>query len=254
MLLLLSPAKNQNFEAKVPTSAHSIPCFETEIADLVAILKQKSPQDLQSMMSISQNLALQNVERYLNFAEKFTPQNAKQAIFAFNGDVYKGLNAASFNEKDLQFAQKHLRILSGLYGLLKPLDLIQPYRLEMGIHLANSMGSNLYQFWQNKLTNLLNEELKNLKAPCLINLASNEYGKAIDFEAIQGQVVHVVFKEFKDNTYKIVGTLAKKARGEMANYIIKNKITTAAKIKLFQENKYSFNSNLSSENEWVFSR
>ncbi len=259
MLILISPAKNQDFKSPLPVHLQnivtcSLPYFQDEVQELVRIMKWQNAADLQKMMAISEKLAEQNVARYGEFSSEYTAANSKAALFAFNGEVYRGLDANGFDAKDITYAQEHLRILSGLYGFLRPLDLMQPYRLEMGIPLKNNKGGNLYQFWQDKLTNFLNTELSIFKKPYLINLASEEYSKAINFNQVQANVIHVQFKEFKDNQYKIIGTLAKKARGEMTKYIIKNKIMNPSKIKLFNENKYTFNANISSSSEWIFSR
>ncbi len=220
MLMLLSPAKTLDFETPVPTTDTSKPVLLREASALAKLMKTKSEQDLASMMKISPKLAALNHERF----QTWSPARGtlKQSLFAFRGDVYIGLQADGFSAQDIRFAQKHLRILSGLYGLLKPLDLIKPYRLEMGTRLSNQRGTDLYDFWQVALAKKLLEELDGQTKPVLINLASNEYFKAVDKKTLNAKVLDIVFKEKKGEVYKVIGIYAKRARGLMVNYIIRN--------------------------------
>lgn len=203
---------------------------------------------------VSENIAKLNVMRYKSFNTPFTTKNAKQAIFAFKGDVYSGFDLDQFNEDDYAYAQDHLRILSGLYGCLRPLDLIQPYRLEMKTKLLNERGENLYQFWGDRITKSLNKELKKQKEPVLINLASNEYFKAVKPKLLIGRFLTVNFKETKDNKTRVVAIFAKRARGMMADYIIRNRIEKPQDIKEFKLGGYKFNKALSDDKQWTFER
>jgi cytoplasmic iron level regulating protein YaaA (DUF328/UPF0246 family) len=205
-------------------------------------------------MGISDKLGVLNYDRYQEWSTPFTEDNAKQAVLAFNGDVYTGLDANSFKADEFKFAQKHLRILSGLYGLLKPLDLMQPYRLEMGTKFANQRGKDLYQFWGETITEALNKQLKSVKSDVLVNLASNEYFKSVKPKLLNAEVITPVFKDWKGDKYKIISFYAKKARGLMAAYIIKNKLTDVEAIKGFDYEGYCFNEGMSSAKEWVFTR
>lgn len=254
MLMVISPAKTLDFASPSKTSTFTTPDFLDDAAELVDTLQEFSPAKLAKLMSISDKLAGLNAARYGSWSLPFEPDNAKQALLAFKGDVYTGLDADSFKAKDFKFAQQHLRILSGLYGLLRPLDLIQPYRLEMGTKLSNNKGKDLYSFWDNKITEQINKQLKKQKNPVLVNLASNEYFKSIKPKHLSGEVITPVFKEYKNGQYKVVALFAKKARGMMAAYIIKNKITEPENIKNFAVDGYRFNKKLSKGNEWVFSR
>lgn len=254
MLILLSPSKSLNLETKIISKTHSIPAFLKDSQILINELKKFSAQDLAKLMKISDKLAELNFERYVNFKTPFTIQNSKPAIFTFDGDVYEGIDAENYSEKNLTFAQNHLRILSCLYGILKPLDLIQPYRLEMGTNLKNPKGKNLYQFWQEKITDFLNKELENFSEKIILNLASEEYFSAVDDSKIKGQIINIIFKEKKGNDYKVIGIFAKKARGLMADHIIKNKIQKAEEIKKFNHSGYKFNPGFSDKNNWWFCR
>ena len=253
MLLLISPAKTLDFE---PTGLKkkTKPRFLTESQALVDVLKEKSATDIKNLMSVSDKIAELNVDRYQNFKTPFTLKNAKQAMFAFRGDVYTGLDADSFDEKDIEFAQDHLRILSGLYGLLKPLDLMQAYRLEMGTKLSNDHGKNLYEFWDDKITKVINKDLKKTGSNAIINLASKEYFKSVNAKELKGDLYDIAFKEEKNGQFKIVAFFAKKARGMMCNFIIKNKITDPKHLIGFDMANYVFNEELSSEREFVFTR
>ena len=254
MLIVISPAKTLDYETAPATNTATQPDFLDQSAKLIKELKQLSPQEVASLMNISDKLAQLNVARFEAWNKKFTPKNAKQAVLAFKGDVYTGLNADTLSEKQFEFAQKHLRILSGLYGLLRPLDLMQAYRLEMGTKFANQRGKDLYSFWGNRITNKLNGELADQKKPVLVNLASNEYFKSINTKELKAEIITPVFKDWKGGKYKIISFYAKKARGLMCRYAINNKITKVEKLKGFDYEGYSFNEAMSSEKEWVFTR
>lgn len=254
MKLVISPAKTLDFESAPVTKTHSNPSFLSNSQQLIDQLKELSQADVASLMKLSDKLAALNVARFGSWETPFTPENAKQAILAFKGDVYTGLDAEHFSEDDFSFAQDHLRILSGLYGLLKPLDLIQPYRLEMGTKFANSHGKNLYEFWDMLLTDTLNKEFSNEKEPVLINLASNEYFKAIKVKSLLAEIITPVFKDWKNGQYKMISFYAKKARGLMAAYIIKNRLKDPEQLKCFDSEGYYFSQEQSTGNEWVFLR
>ena len=253
MILLISPAKSLDYD---PTKfkKHSLPTFAKEIKELVGVMKKKSSSDIRSLMHVSEKIADLNVERFKNFKSTFNETNAKQALLAFNGDVYTGMNTPDFNAKDLAFAQKHLRILSGLYGILKPMDLMQPYRLEMGTKLETKKGNNLYEFWGDKVTKEINLALKENKDDIIINLASKEYFKVIKPKALEGKVFNMHFKELRDGKYKIISFSAKKARGMMCNYVIKNKIKKVEDLKGFDQGDYVFNPELSTPIDYTFTR
>ena len=254
MLTVISPAKTLDFETPPvtnKTSTHNFPEFSLE---LVELMRKQTPLKLTRMMGISPKLAELNFERYQNWKLPFTTDNAKQAILAFRGDVYLGLEAEFYNQRDFTFAQKNLRILSGLYGLLKPLDLIQPYRLEMKTKLKNKRGKNLYSFWGESITDALSDELSGHRNKTLINLASIEYFKSVKPELLPANVITPVFKDFSSGSYKVLGFFAKKARGYMASYIVKNRINKLDQIKEFDVDGYKFNDNFSTDNKWVFTR
>jgi len=252
--MVISPAKTLDFESLPTTKVSSVPAFLPQSEKLIAQLRKLSPEDISSLMGISEKLGQLNFERFLNWHTPFDSKNAKQAILAFQGDVYTGLEANTFTAKDFRFAQKHLRILSGLYGLLRPLDLIQPYRLEMGSKFQYTGGRNLYQVWADDLTCAVNAQLKVSKSSVLLNLASNEYFKVIDKKALHGDVITPVFKDLKNEKFKIISFYAKKARGMMSAYIIKNKITKVEDIKQFDVAGYRYNESLSSARDWTFTR
>lgn len=251
MLMIISPSKTQNFD---PPSGidHTVPAHALQTQTLVKQLRQYSPEDLGKLMKISPKLSDLNWQRYQDFQDAFTQENAKQALLAFRGDVYNGIEVETYTEDDFAFAQAHLRILSGLYGLLKPLDLIQPYRLEMGTKLQTDKGKTLYAFWGTQITEALNADL-DANTP-LINLASGEYFKAVQPQQLQGKVLNIAFKENKNGTYKVIGIHAKRARGLMVNYVIQNRITEPEGLQGFDVERYLFNPSLSTENEWVFCR
>lgn len=250
MLILLSPAKTLDYSTP-HFKEYSQPEFTSDIKSLVSVMKKKSAQDIANLMHVSENLAQLNEERYKTFQKEFTTENSKQALLAFKGDVYTKIDVDTFTEEDFDFAQNHLRILSGLYGLLKPLDLIQPYRLEMGTRLETKKGKNLYEYWGQKIAKAINEASQN---QAVINLASQEYFKAVDQKALRSSVITIHFKEFKNDKYQVVGFFAKQARGLMANYAIKNKITEPKKLKVFNESGYEFADQLSTKSDWVFVR
>lgn len=254
MIIILSPSKTLDYASPLPTHKHTIPEFLDESVRLIKYLRAKTPEELSELMAISDNLAQINWQRYRDFYTPFTPQNARPAIFAFKGDVYEGIDITNYNTNNLVFAQKHLRIISGLYGLLKPLDLIQPYRLEMGTSLVNSRGKNLYEFWGDTVTQAINYALRQQKTPLLINLASQEYFKAVRESKLDGELLNIIFKEKQDDKLKIIGLFAKQARGKMANFIIKNHITTVNELTIFNENGYKFSKVLSDSKNYVFTR
>ncbi|WP_179315640.1 peroxide stress protein YaaA [Winogradskyella undariae] len=252
MKLVLSPAKSLDYETKLPTTKTTEGQFLKEADQLNKVLKKKSAKDLSELMHISDNLGQLNFERNQEWELPFTQDNARPAIYAFSGDVYRGIDAYTIDTKKLDKVEDTVRILSGLYGILKPLDLVQPYRLEMGTKLPVGKNKNLYEFWQKKVTKALNEELEDDEL--FINLASNEYFKAVDTKALKVPVVNIVFKEFKNDKYKIVAFYAKLARGLMTRYIIDTDAKTVDDIKAFNYENYGFSDALSSENELVFTR
>jgi len=257
MISILSPSKSQDFaddQLDAQQMSHSKPALLQESGLLVKELRQKSVEDLQQLMSVSEKIASLNYDRFQNFSTPFSTDNARQALLAFKGDVYTDIAIHDYSEDDFSFAQQHLRILSGLYGLLKPMDLIQPYRLEMKTKLSNQRGKDLYQFWGDRITQQLNTALKEQDVKVLVNLASNEYFKAIQSAALEGEIITPVFKEHKDGKYKVVAIHAKRARGKMANFIIRNHIDQPEQIKTFNEGGYEYSDNLSSDKEWVFVR
>ncbi len=254
MLMVISPAKTLDFETPAKTKVSTQPDFLDQSQLLIDQLRELSPSDISGLMSISDKLGNLNFDRFLNWHTPFDVDNAKQAVLAFKGDVYTGLDAESFNSKDFKFAQKHLRILSGLYGLLRPLDYIQPYRLEMGTKFANEGGDNLYQFWGEQITDAMNAQLKKSNSEVLLNLASNEYFKSIQQKNINADIITPVFKDLKNGKYKIISFYAKKARGLMSAYVIKNQLTDVEDIKQFDTDGYRYNAAMSSAREWVFTR
>ncbi len=250
MIVVISPAKTLDYSTtEVPLASQ--PQFQKETKELVGIMKKKSSKSLQQLMGISENLAELNEARYRQFADAYTRENAKQALLAFKGDVYMHIDVESFSAADFAFAQDHLRILSGLYGLLRPMDLIQPYRLEMGISLKNKKSKNLYGFWGEKIAAALNEAAGG--AP-IINLASKEYFKAVAVKALQSTVIHPIFHEYKNGAYKNIGIFSKQARGMMTDFIIRNKLTDPEQLKTFTQGGYEYAENKSTAEEWVFIR
>ena len=254
MLLVISPAKTLDYDTPVTTTLYTQPDHLDDAALLVKRLSQYSVGEVMSLMAVSEKIATLNVERFKQWRQPFTPKRARQALLAFKGDVYVGLDAFTLDEDALAFAQQHLRILSGLYGQLRPLDLILPYRLEMGRKIDTDRGRTLYEFWGDRITQGLNAQLQQLGSQYLINLASTEYFKAVKPKVLQGEVITPHFKEYKNGKYKVLGVYAKKARGMLSRYIIKNRITDPQQIKQFSQAGYSFNPAMSVGNEWVFTR
>ncbi|MBY4679035.1 peroxide stress protein YaaA [Marinobacterium arenosum] len=254
MLTVISPAKNLDYDTPATTMAASQPEFLEHSQELIEQLRQLSVQDVAELMKLSDKLASLNVARYESWSLPFSADNAKQAVLAFNGDVYSGLDAGSLSEDDLTFAQQHLRILSGLYGLLRPLDLMQPYRLEMGTKFANRRGKDLYQFWGNLLTDRLNQLLADQPQPVLVNLASNEYFKSVKAKSLNGRIITPTFKDLKNGQYKIISFYAKKARGLMSRYIIQNRIDDPEQLKNFDLAGYRFAESMSEGDSWTFVR
>ncbi|MBE9561005.1 MAG: peroxide stress protein YaaA [Proteobacteria bacterium] len=254
MLITLSPSKGQDFETVSLSKKHTKPADLKDSELLIKELRKIKSKKLQEMMAISENIAILNVDRYKTFTTPFTTKNAKQAIFAFKGDVYGGLELDSFKEDDYAYAQDHLRILSGLYGCLRPLDLIQPYRLEMKTKLKNARGENLYQFWGDGITKSINKELKKQKEPVLVNLASNEYFKSVKPKLLEGRLLNITFKETKAGKTRVVAIFAKRARGMMTDYIIRNRIEKPEDLKKFKLGGYKFNKGLSDDKQWTFER
>ncbi|MDH5476346.1 MAG: peroxide stress protein YaaA [Cyclobacteriaceae bacterium] len=252
MLLLISPAKSFDFESPAHILRSSTPEFVEESTTLIKKMATFSQKKLEELMHISPELAALNFGRYKKWSPQPKKENTKQALLAFNGEVFRGINAKEMTEDDLEYAQNHLRILSGLYGVLRPLDLMQPYRLEMGTKLHYLNHKNLYQFWGDKITNRINEDLGGTDS--LINLASTEYFKAVKLPKLNANVITPIFKDFKNGTYKMLMTYAKNARGAMANYIIKNKITNPELIKSFNSNGYLYDASQSDNHNWVFLR
>ncbi len=254
MIIILSPSKTMNFEDQVTANKYSSPVFQREAQTLVQTLQQFKPEDIKKLMDVNDKIAELNYQRFQEFDLSFNPSSGRQALLAYRGDVYAGLDIANYSEQDLKFAQEQVRIISGLYGLLRALDIIQPYRLEMSNKLENPQGKDLYTFWGHKITNQIRKELQEHQNQTLVNLASNEYYKAIDHDQVKQQLVTPVFKEYKDGKYKTIAIYAKKARGMMTDYIIQNKIEDPEGIKGFDYEGYHFNADLSSDREWIFTR
>lgn len=254
MLFVLSPAKKLDYDSALSTELHTQPLFVKEAAQLIKILKTQSAAEVAALMDLSPSLAQLNVDRYAAWKPAFTQKNARQAVLAFNGDVYEGMNAATLKEKELQWAQDHIAILSGLYGVLRPLDLMQPYRLEMGTRLKNPGGANLYQYWQKTIAPYLHERLAKEQAPILVNLASEEYFKAVDLKAIKARVLQCVFQDGKNGVYKIVSFHAKRARGLMARFAIEHRATKPEDLKKFDSEGYAYSASLSTDDKLVFRR
>ncbi|QSP94294.1 peroxide stress protein YaaA [Marinobacter salinisoli] len=253
MLMVVSPAKTLDYDSPLATERHTQPDFLDDACELIDQLKELEPHQISNLMSISEKLGQLNADRFQSWQTPFTPENARQAVLAFKGDVYTGLDAASFSDGDFDFAQDHLRMLSGLYGLLKPLDLMQPYRLEMGTKFENTRGKDLYAFWGSKLT----EEINRLLAEddgVLVNLASNEYFKSVQKKKLNGRLITPQFKDWKNGQYKMISFYAKKARGLMCRFAIQNRITQADDLKGFDLDGYYFSEEQSDQDNWVFLR
>lgn len=255
MLIVISPAKSLDFERRVPSPEATQPRFLDQSEVLIHLLRQKDPVEIARLMSISDKLAALNVARYMEWSRPFTPGNARQAAFTFNGDVYEGLDAMSLSPEGITLAQQNLRVLSGLYGVLRPLDLMQAYRLEMGIRLANPAGKDLYAFWGDTITDCLNEDLEQCEGErVLVNLASEEYFKSVRLAKLKAPVVTPVFEERKADAFKIVSFHAKRARGLMTRYALDHRIDRAEGLKAFDVEGYVFEPRVSGPDRWVFRR
>lgn len=254
MLLLLSPAKKLDYDSPVRTTLHTQPMFVKQAAGLIDVLKQKSASEIAALMKLSDALAQLNVERYAAWKPKFTQTNSRQAVLAFNGDVYEGLDAPSLSDAQLNWAQDHVAILSGLYGVLRPLDLMQPYRLEMGTRLATSQGKTLYDYWGSQIAQYLNQQLEGKRSPWVLNLASEEYFKAVDLKTLKAPLVQCVFQEYKNGDWKIISFHAKRARGLMARYVIEKKLTKPEALQGFVSEGYAFDAESSTDARLVFRR
>ncbi|TAG34179.1 MAG: peroxide stress protein YaaA [Polaromonas sp.] len=258
MLFLISPAKSLDYETPPHIQAHTQPLFTRQSAELIGVLKTRSPQQISTLMRLSDALAGLNVARYQAWSARFTAKNAKQAVLAFSGDVYAGLNAKTLSAPQLDWAQAHVCILSGLYGVLRPLDLMQPYRLEMGTALATERGNNLYQFWGSDISHYLNERAAADTSPVIVNLASQEYFKAVDLKTLKARVVSCVFEDFKGDPtggkYKVISFHAKRARGLMVRYAVENQLTSVKKLEGFNAEGYRFDAASSAPERLVFRR
>ncbi|QWD69048.1 peroxide stress protein YaaA [Polynucleobacter sp. VK25] len=254
MLIVLSPAKSLDYKTPAMVKAPTMPEFVSESAKLIADLKKLGPQDVAKLMGLSDQLAILNVGRYRDWSKKFTAENSKPAIYAFDGDVYDGFDVKTLNAKAVAFAQDHIRILSGLYGALKPLDLMQPYRLEMGTAFKNPRGKDLYAFWGSRVTDFIKKDLEKQKKPALLNLASEEYFKVLQPKELDCQVISPVFQDAKDGKYKIISFYAKRARGLMARYVVENRITDPADLKGFNLDGYKYFAAESTVDKPVFRR
>ncbi len=254
MLIVLSPAKTLDYDTPAHTGTSSKPDFIKQSAELIDILRLSSPAQIASLMRISDPLASLNANRFAAWSPKFTQKNSKQAMLAFNGDVYEGLDAGSLNEQQLAYAQSHIRILSGLYGVLRPLDLMQPYRLEMGTRLANPAGKDLYAFWGSRVTEALNQRIVEQQSEALVNLASEEYFKVVKPALLKAPVITPVFQDWKNGQYKIISFYAKRARGLMARYAATGGITRPTDLQSFDVDGYAFDADASNEKTWMFRR
>lgn len=254
MLIVLSPAKSLDYDTPPTTDKYTTPAFIKYSSELITLLKKQSPADIATLMRISDPLATLNANRYAQWSPNFTTMNAKQAVQAFNGDVYEGLNANTLTAGQLDYVQEHVRILSGLYGMLKPLDLMQPYRLEMGTKLPNKNGKDLYAFWGDQITQALNAEFTQHKAQTLINLASEEYFKVVQPKLLNAQVIAPIFEDWKGGKYKIISFYAKRARGLMARYAAMHGVTNPEQLKKFDLEEYAFVPDASTETKWMFRR
>jgi len=254
MLFLLSPAKKLDYDTPVHIEQHTQPLFVKQAAGLIKVLKKLSASEVSELMSLSPALAELNVNRYGAWTTTFTQHNARQAVLAFNGDVYEGLQAGSLSAARLEWAQEHVAILSGLYGVLRPLDLMQPYRLEMGTRLATPKGKNLYEYWGSTIADYLNERLADQKNPIVVNLASEEYFKSVDKKVLKARVVQCVFQDWKNDAWKVISFHAKRARGLMARYAIEHKVAKLESLQKFEAEGYAYDASASSADKLVFRR
>lgn len=254
MLFLLSPAKSLDYDTPAGEVPHTQPLFVKQSAELISLLREKSPQEIAELMDLSDALSGLNVARYQAWSPKFTAKNSKQSVLAFNGDVYEGLDAKTLKPADLAWVQDHVCILSGLYGVLRPLDRMQPYRLEMGTRLPNARGKDLYKFWGTQIADYLNKRLQADKTPVVVNLASQEYFKSVDQKALKARVIECVFEDFKGGKYKIISFLAKRARGLMARYAATHQLTTPKQLEKFKLEGYAFDAAISTPERLVFRR
>ena len=254
MLFLLSPAKSLDYDTPAGDVPHTQPLFTRQSQQLIDLLKVKSPQEIAGLMSLSDTLAGLNVARYEAWRPKFTAKNSKQSVLAFNGDVYEGLDAKSLGANEMAWLQDHVCILSGLYGVLRPLDWMQPYRLEMGTKLANDKGKDLYKFWGTDIANYLNERLRRDVSPVIVNLASQEYFKAVDAKALKARVVDCVFEEYRNGQYKIISFMAKRARGLMARFAATHRVVTPQQLQAFDAEGYGYDAAASGPARLVFRR
>ncbi|XOQ59173.1 MAG: peroxide stress protein YaaA [Clostridium sp.] len=251
MIWIISSAKSMNPNKSINTNKYTVPIFKDEGKELINELRKYDPSQIASLMNISDRLSELNVVRYDKWDENHKLSNSKQAISLYNGDVYKKIDSETLNNEQLNFMNKHLRIISGLYGVLRPLDIIQPYRLEMSIKLKNSKGNDLYDFWKDKITAYFNEEIKEQKDKFIINLASKEYVKAIDLDKLKARVINIVFKEYRNGRYKVVPFNAKRARGSFVRYMTENFVEDVENIKSFDVD-YKYNEKMSTDTDWVF--
>lgn len=254
MLALISPAKTLDYETALPTDQNTLPRLLDHSQALIDVSRKLSASDIASLMSVSEKIATLNAARFRDWQSDLNFSNARQALFAFKGDVYTGLDAYSLNDQQIDYAQKHLRMLSGLYGLLRPLDLMMPYRLEMGTKLQNPRGHNLYEFWGDHITKMINKDLAEAGSELLLNIASDEYYKSVKESGIQAQIIKPVFLDQKNGKYKVISFYAKKARGLMARYMLEHKIERAEDLKSFNTGGYYFDADSSSQSELVFKR
>jgi uncharacterized protein len=255
MIIVLSPAKSLDYETEPHVRKHTLPEFAADSAELIEGLRKLSPQQIGSLMTISDPLARLNFQRYADWSMKFSTHNSKQAMLAFNGDVYEGFDAKSLSAADLDYAQNHVRVLSGLYGLLRPLDLLQPYRLEMGTKFANARGKDLYAFWGERITAALNAQMKKQRgARVLVNCASEEYFKSVRPALLDAPVISPVFEDWKGGRYKIISFHAKRARGMMARFAVEHRIDEPDGLKVFDSGGYAFDKKTSTETKFVFRR
>jgi len=253
MIFLISPAKSLDFESASLSDEYTQPDFLNESQQLIGVMREYDWPSIAGLMKVSENISKLNVQRFTDWCQPFDIQNAKQAVFAFNGDVYNGIAVETMKAEQLRYIQSNLRILSGLYGLLRPMDLIQAYRLEMGIKLVNPKGKNLYEFWGDKITGKINAQL-DVQCPALVNLASNEYYKSVRSKNIKANIITPIFKDEKKGVYKIISFYAKKARGLMVRYAADNLIVNPEDLKGFDYEGYQYSQSESSETEWVFTR